>query len=92
MAALFADKPGRPLQHRLALIAQYAVGAAYDLLSHLEGPFCRFAGAFVKPTANLPAMREPRRHPGQAESSIQARSHRRGPRCNPQSPVLSQVD
>jgi len=39
MAALFADRPTRPLQHRLALVAQHAIWTTYDLLSHLEGPF-----------------------------------------------------
>jgi hypothetical protein len=91
MATLFADEPGRPLQHRLALIAQHAIGTTNALVSHLEGPFWRFAGAFVKPNANLRAMREPFRHCGQAKSLIQARSRRRDPQCNPQSPMLSQV-
>ena len=43
MAALFADRPPRPLQHRLVLVAQHAIWTTYDLLSHVEGPSWRFA-------------------------------------------------
>jgi hypothetical protein len=92
VAALLADEPGRPLQHRFALIAQHAIRTTNALVSHLEGPFWRFAGTFVKPNANLRAMREPFLHSGEAESSIQARSRLRDPLRSPQSPVLSQAD
>jgi hypothetical protein len=43
MAALLADRPTRPLQHRLALVAQHAIWTTYDLLSHVEAPFWCFA-------------------------------------------------
>jgi hypothetical protein len=42
MAALLADGPGRPLQHRPEIIAQNAVGAANDVFSHFD-PFRCFA-------------------------------------------------
>src|SRR5580700_1716676 len=72
-------------------VAYTTIWTTYDLLSHLEVLSGALPNAFVKPNANLRAMREPRRHSGQAESSIRSRSHRRGPRCSPQSPVLSPV-
>jgi hypothetical protein len=39
VAALLTDEPFRSLQHRSALIAQYAIWTTYDLLSHLKAPF-----------------------------------------------------
>ena len=47
--------------------------------------------AFAKPNGNSRATRAPRRHSCQAKSLVQAWSHRRVPRCSPQSPVLSQA-
>jgi hypothetical protein len=43
MATLFTDEPFRSLQHGSVLIAQHAIWTTYDLLSHLAGPFLRFA-------------------------------------------------
>ena len=56
MAALLADRPTRPLQHRLALVAQHAIWTTYDLLSHVEAPWCKAERPKVDKRKNGPTV------------------------------------